>query len=318
MLDGNNLKILIILILLIIFIAVWIILTLHTIKLKKRVDNFVINKNLNDDISILGKLEKKYFKVRKRLVKYLKKKTKIKDEDNIILTCDKLLVSLITVIIYLIISFITFTVPSLLLIVFFLMLGYLLPTFKIMIMNRINKKLIEKDLLKAISLINNCLQSGKSIFQAIKTVSIELDGPIATQFEKIEKDLEKGLSLTDSFNRFEERVKLEEVDYITTSLLILNQTGGDMVSVFKSLEESFYTRRMLASELKATIASSKLVFYVLVSLPFIIYMLIGLTNPTYFIVFFKSQIGILLLILILLIYTLYVIIIRNIMKVEKY
>lgn len=317
--ESSNIKIIIILTLLIIFIIAWFMLTMRNISLKKRIDNYVINPNNNEDISILGKLEKLYLNIRKKMVKYLKKKQhNKKHEENLIFTCDKILSSIISLLIYLILSLITLNTPNLISIITFLLLGYLIPIFRKKIEYKLNRKRIEKDLLKVVSLINNSLQSGKSMIQAIKTVSREIDGPISLEFKKIEKDLEKGLSLTTAFNRFKDRINLEEVDYITVSLLILNQTGGDINSIFKSLEESFYIRRKLESELKATIASSKLVFQILVCLPFLIYLLIGMWNPTYFTIFFKSSVGFILFTIILLIYLLYIIIIKNIMKVEKY
>ena len=56
----------------------------------------------------------------------------------------------------------------------------------------------------------------------------------------------------------------------------------------------------------------------LVLLPIFLWLIIGLWNSTYFTVFFESTVGILLFLIIIFIYILYVVIIRNIMKVEKY
>lgn len=323
MLEGNNLKILIIFLVLIISIIIWLMITIRSIKLKKRISDYVINNNI-EDVSILGKVEKKYISIRKRLMRFLRKYIKFKDKtkeeknEELIFISNKILLSIIFLFGYLVLSIITFTKPLFVFAVLSLLIGYLIPIIKKEIDVRISKKLIERDLLKAISLINSSLQSGKSIIQAISVVGLELDGPIALEFKKIEKDLENGLSLFDAFTRFEKRVNLEEVEYITTSLFILNQTGGNIISIFSSIEEIFYTRGKLDSELKATISSSKLVFDLLVCLPFIIYLLIGLFNPNYFIIFFKSGIGLILFTVIVLIYILYIIIIKNIMKVEKY
>lgn len=323
MLESGNLKIIIILNVLILFSIIWLVLTFRSIRLRKRIDHYVIHSKDLEDISILGRLQQQYLKIRSKMVMFIKKNRKNNSwkeekEDKLTVTCDKILTSLLAFLTYLIFCLLTFTIPNIFLIIISLLIGYLFPTIKNKIIYQFNRKRIEKDLLKAISLISNSLQSGKSMIQAIKTVSQELDGPISIEFQKIEKDLEKGLSLSTAFTRFQKRVQLEEVEYIMVSLLILNQTGGDMISVFKSLEESFYVRRKLDSELKATIASSKLVFQILISLPFLIYLCIGFWNPTYFTIFFQSSLGFLLFSIIILIYLLYIIIIKNIMKVEKY
>lgn len=320
MFESGNIIMMIILIGLIIFLIVWLISTLRSINLKNRIDYYVINSKNIEDISILARLEKKYLKIRKKMIILIRKLSKStnKETEELEFTCDKILFSFIALLIYLIISIINIKLPNLILGVISLLVGYLFPILKSRIVNQFNRKRIEKDLLKAVSLINNSLQSGKSMLQAIKLVSQELDGPISNEFHIIEKDLEKGLSLSTAFTRFQKRVCLEEVDYIIVSLLILNQTGGDMISVFKSLEENFYIRRKLDNELKATIASSKLVFQILTILPLFIYIMIGLWNPTYFTIFFKSSFGVLLFLVIILIYLLYIIIIKSIMKVERY
>ena len=56
-------------------------------------------------------------------------------------------------------------------------------------------------------------------------------------------DLTYGLSLDVVFQRFEDRVKLNDVKYITTSLTILNNTGGNIVKVFESVEKTFFNNK---------------------------------------------------------------------------
>ncbi len=320
--SESNVKVLIILSLIMVVIIIWLMLTLRNIKIKKRISDYVINSSDTEDISLIGKVFKKYFKIRKSLVVILKKIFTKKIDNNynekLLYLADKLLLALTTLIIYLIISLINFKKPQFILMILSLLVGYLIPILRKKLLYIINRRQVEKDLLKAISLINSSLASGKSMIQSIKVISVELDGPIALEFEQIEKDLENGLSLRTAFDRFSKRVNLEEVNYIATSLIILNQTGGDIKFLFKTLEERFYTRRRLNNELNAITASSKLLFQILVFMPIFLFILISLFSPNYFATFFKSELGLIIFSLIILIYLLYVVLIKNIMKVEKY
>jgi len=155
-----------------------------------------------------------------------------------------------------------------------------------------------------------------SIIQAIEIVKNELEGAIGDEFKKIYLDMSYGLTIETVFDRFYKRVKLDDAKFITTSLTLLNKTGGNIVKVFKSIEREFFDKKKLNDELKMATSSSVFVYKLLLVIPFIVCFLIFILNPSYFNPLFKTQIGLLVLILILLLYLMYAIIIKRIMRVE--
>jgi len=194
--------------------------------------------------------------------------------------------------------------------------GFFLPDVFLNIEFSRKRKRIEEDLLKAIIIMNNAFSSGRNIIQATQIVVSELDGPIQDEFRKIYLDINYGLSLDVVFNRFYERVKLEDAKYITTSLSLLNKTGGDIVQIFSRLEKSIFDKKNLKNELYSLTASSRFVFKMLVGLPIIFILLIFILNPSYFAPLFTSPLGIIILIFTILLYILYIIIIRKVLEVE--
>lgn len=196
------------------------------------------------------------------------------------------------------------------------LITFFLPDIVLAIDFSKKRKRIEDDLLKAIIIMNNSFQSGRNIMQAIEIVKTELDGPIQDEFKKIYLDITYGLSLDVVFNRFYERVKLEDAKYITTSLSLLNKTGGDIIKVFSMIEKSIFDKKNIKNELYSLTASSRFVFKFLVALPFVFALLIFILNPSYFIPLFTLPIGIIILIFIILLYILYILIIQKILKVE--
>ncbi len=177
------------------------------------------------------------------------------------------------------------------------------------------KKEQENDLLKAITIMNNSFKSGHSIMQAIKLVSTELDSPLGLEFKKMYVDLTYGLSLDIVFKRFESRVKLENVKYITTSLTILNETGGDIVKVFDGVEKTFFYNKKLDDELENLTAASKMLYYVLLFIPIVFVLFIYLLDSTYFTPLFTSTIGYIIIGIIIILYISYIMVIKRIMKV---
>lgn len=199
---------------------------------------------------------------------------------------------------------------------FVFLVGFFLPDLFLKISFLKKQKQVEEDLLKAILIMNNSFKSGRNIMQAIYAVKTELIGPIADEFEKIYLDITYGLSLEVVFNRFYERIKLEDAKYIASSLTLLNKTGGNIIQVFSTIEKSVFERKKLRNELKSLTAASVFVFRVLVFLPFIFILTIYCLNPTYFMPLFKNPIGILFLLLILLLFILYIFIIKKVLKVN--
>ena len=181
---------------------------------------------------------------------------------------------------------------------------------------KIYRKKLENDLLQAIIIMNNAFKSGRSITQAIDLVTTELDGPIAREFEKMSMELSFGLSIDVVFSRFSERVKLEEVTYLTASLSILNKTGGNIIKVFSSIEKSMFNKRKLRIEMNALTGASRLIVYVLFLVPLFFVIMISLINPGYFSPFFTNPIGIILLIFMIIYYIIYIVLVSKIMKVR--
>ena len=79
--------------------------------------------------------------------------------------------------------------------------------------------------------------------QAIEIVAKELKGPISQEFKKMHLEISYGLSLDVVFERFSKRIESEEVSYITSSLSILNKTGGNIIKVFSSIEKMLFNKR---------------------------------------------------------------------------
>lgn len=305
------------------FIAffIWILFTLNSIRLNNRIKNQTVKLKKEVSESWLDKLIDWYnLEKEKYIKKYFKNKTSKQNQSKAYLSSvfDKTLSMVITVIVYLLLSLFYLNIPSMLEIVTVMIIGYLIPTFTEMVKLEYNKKLIKKELLKSIMLINNGLAGGKTIKESIKVTTKKLDGPLKLEFERVINDLDHGLSIENAFKRVEKRTKVKDILYLTTSLSILGKTGGNIVEVFSYLETVFKTRKKLELELSSTIASSKLVFIILSVLPLLMIVGMNLFYDNYLIQFINNPLGNLLGILIVIIYLTYLVFITKLIKIEDY
>ena len=194
--------------------------------------------------------------------------------------------------------------------------GFFLPDLIYYFKYRNYRKTLENDLLQAIIIMNNAFKSGRSITQAINLVSKELKGPIAEEFKKMNLELSFGLGLDVVFQRLYERIKIEEISYLTASLTILNQTGGNIVEVFSSIEKSLFNKKKLRLELKSMTGGSRMIVNVLTIVPVAFILMIWVINPTYFLPLLTNKLGLVIIGIILIYYIVYIIVIRKLLKVK--
>ena len=317
---------------LIIDIIVFLIMTKKSIDLEKRITHFSISSINDKQVSFFDSAFTKYNsllsrftnflsrfrfinRISKRYDKYLERGKDIRIR-SINIISNKIVLSFLAVLLVILTAAFRERNITILQVLVAVLIGYLLPDIILAIRNSKKNKQIENDLLKAVLIMSNAFKSGRSIMQAVKIVSEELDGPVAEEFKKIYVDLNYGLDIDVAFDRLSSRMKLEETKYMASSLTILNKTGGNVVKVFNSIENSFFERKKLNDELKSVTALSDFVFKVLIAIPFIIFAMICIFNKTYFAPFVTSNIGRLLLIIIIIIYILYIIFVTKIMKIR--
>ena len=197
-----------------------------------------------------------------------------------------------------------------------LTLGFFLLDIVYFTKYKVYRMHIENDLLQAIIIMNNAFKSGRSIMQAIDLVANELEGPIAEEFKKMALEISFGLSIENVFRRFSERIQLEEVRYLTASLSILNKTGGNIIKVFSSIEKTLFNQKKLNLELKSLTGSSKIIVYVLFVVPFLFVIFISVIDPTYFLPMIKTPFGFIITSIILVVYIIYIFVVKKVMKVR--
>lgn len=303
-----------------------------SLKLERRISKYSIDSINDDTISFFDLISNKYKSLVNKLSDQLNKFIIIKkyasrynkyinyenDKDTTAMdfVSNKIFICIAFVLIISFARIIEAKMPSALDIIVSVLFGFFFLDIYFKIYDYRKKKRIEQDLLNAIIIMNNAFRSGRSTMQAIEIVSTELKGPIAQEFRKMHLEISYGLSLDVVFERFSKRVESEEVNYITSSLSILNKTGGNIIKVFSSIEKMLFNKRKLRAEMKSLTSSARMISRILLIMPFIFVAIIILLKNDYFNVLFTTTLGKVILCLIILLYTLYAFIVNKIMKVR--
>ena len=327
----NTSFIIIILILILLLIGFIIMLFSNIfIDYNTRFINYTITSNKNNSLTLFERLFNTTWKIIKKISKILNKsevfskygnsfnkyisynEKNIKGIDYVSI---KFIISILFGLVYLLTTLykVEYNIMILLLV---LIISFFILDIYFIIEHKNRRKKIEEDLLSALIIMNNAFKSGMNIMQAVNIVENELDGAIKEEFKKINIDIKYGLSLETVFERFYNRVKIEDIKYIASSLSLINKTGGNIVKVFGSIEKNYYDKKKIKDEMKSLVSSSIFMFRLLIGMPILLCLIILVVNPSFFLPLITTDIGKLIIVLVLILYTLYVIVVRKIMKVN--
>ena len=303
-----------------------------SLKKEKRIGYYSLDPIVDNSLSLIDKLIDKYFRFVKSQrkfigkIKFLKKKSRKYEKyikykyrerfEAIDFITNKLVISFNFLLLTIFSQVFTIKVLSIYELIINYFIGYYLLDIYLFFDYKRQIRLIENELLRAIIIMNNAFKAGKSTLQAVEIASLELPEPICDEFKKMYLDMKYGLSVDTVFERFAKRVNLEEAVYLSSSLTILNKTGGNIVEVFSSIERTLFDKKKLREELKNITASANMIVKILLVVPFIFIGLIYILNPNYFDPLFSSPLGYIVIALIVVMLIIYLLILRKIMKVE--
>jgi tight adherence protein B len=155
--------------------------------------------------------------------------------------------------------------PLILLIGMFI--GFMLPRFwlgrrKSGRMNSFNKQLPD-----TITLIANALRAGSSFLQAIELVVRESRPPISTEFGRVIREVNLGLSFEVALENMVRRVKSDDLELMATAISIQHTVGGNLAEILDSIAYTIRERVRIQGEIRTLTAQQRLSGYVVGFLP---------------------------------------------------
>ena len=298
-----------------------------------RIQYYSLKPIKNEEISFSERIVNSYLSFVKKFRKLIKKSNyfvmrskkyekyiKYKDRDriqNVDFITNKFIISIIFILLTTISQIFTTKSFSFFGYIINYFIGYYLLDFLLFLNYKRKTRNIENDLLRAIIIMNNCFKAGKSTLQALKVASDELPYPLGDEFKKMYLDMKYGLSIDTVFERFARRVNIDEAIYLSSSLTILNKTGGNIVEVFSSIERTLFDKKKLKEEMKNISAAPKIVVIILSIIPIIFVFIVYLLNPMYFNPLFNSVLGYVIISIIIIMFIIYLILLLKTLKVDE-
>lgn len=229
----------------------------------------------------------------------------------------KLLVGLAFSLLYVFVSAL-YRVPMMIIVIIVLfILGYVIPDFYCIYLKSNNIRMLDKNLLSAIIVMNNDFRASRSVEQAIKDVIDRTENPVSSEFKRVLADTKVGLSYGEAFKRLYIRTGSSIVEKMSYSFFLYQECGTDLIEIFESLEKELIENEKLSNEIGFINGTNRLFRAVFTILPvvFIVSLLIMNNNINKLLDDYK---GIILIVVLLILFLLYLLGIKHIVRRYDY
>lgn len=175
--------------------------------------------------------------------------------------------------------------------------GLILPDLYLRASRAIRKQRFRGQLVDVLLVLSSSLRAGLSLTQAIEVVALEMSPPASQEFGRVIKAYRVGRTLEEALQRLNERMASEELNLMTTALLVARETGGDVTRLISQVITTIREKKKLSEQIQTLTMQGKLQAYVMSSLPVAFALMVRTFNPSYYDVLLRDAMGQMLLIL---------------------
>ena len=156
-----------------------------------------------------------------------------------------------------------------------------------MIKRRVNK--FNVNFPDAIELMVRGLRSGLPITETLGIVASEIPGPVGLEFRMVADKMKIGRTMEAALQETADRLGTAEFQFFVITLAIQRETGGNLAETLSNLADVLRKRAQMKLKIRAMSSESKASAYIVGSLPFVVFTLVWMINPTYMGGFFTDQ-----------------------------
>jgi tight adherence protein B len=170
-------------------------------------------------------------------------------------------------------------------------IGFAIPAFIVKNMILARKSKFSSQITDGLMILSSCLKGGLSLLQSIEALVEELPAPLSQEFGLILRENKMGIALEESFENLNKRMPSEELNLLTTAILVARETGGDITLLFGRLIGTIRAKIKLNDNVKTLSMQGKIQGFVMSFLPIGFGLLVISFNPNYFDIMLSHPLG---------------------------
>jgi len=146
-------------------------------------------------------------------------------------------------------------------------IGLVLPSVFIKQKEANRRRLLRSQLVDTLMIMSGSLKAGLSLLQSMEAVVQGMPPPISQEISYVLKEVHMGRALDEALCNFKERVRLDDVDLIVTTILVARDTGGNLTETFSQLVSTIRETQKLVGKVRVLCTQAKLQGIIMSLLP---------------------------------------------------
>jgi tight adherence protein B len=177
-------------------------------------------------------------------------------------------------------------------------------------------KRFEEQFPEALDMLSRAIRAGHAFQTAMGMVADELPDPVGPEFKKTFDQQNYGLPLKDALNELSERLKMLDVRFFVTAVMIQRDTGGNLAEILDNLAHVVRERFKILRQVRVHTAHGRFTGYVLLALPAALAVALQFINPEHMGLLFNERMGQMMLLGAIVMQTIGYVWIRKVIKIE--
>lgn len=139
----------------------------------------------------------------------------------------------------------------------------------------------EEQLPDALDFLSRSMRAGHGFSVALEMLAADSPDPLGGAFRKVSNEIHLGSALDVALGRLVQQVPIIDVRFFVSSVVLQQETGGNLGEILSKLAEIIRERFRLRGTVKAAAAHGKVTGMVLVLMPVAVTIFLLLGNPAY-------------------------------------
>lgn len=236
--------------------------------------------------------------------------------DNAIINIKKEEIIKIEIFFGIFLFFITLLLKNIFIIILGILFMFYLPKIYINYQHTNYVNDFSRNLTKFIETVISSLKAGLSISNALKIVAEKDKSAVGKEIKDLLYKISLGKSFKVALLEMSAKIKTKEIEILVSALITGIETGGNISNILEGILQTIRKREELNRELKSLTSQGVLSGIIVGLLPFFLLIAIFFIDPQFIEPLFKTQTGIILLILAVFMEILGMFFIRKIIKID--
>ena len=159
--------------------------------------------------------------------------------------------------------------------------GLLLPNFFVSTLIRRRRDTFVDKLAEGIDVMVRGVKAGLPISETVIAVANEAKSPVKEIFAEVADRVRVGAQVDEAFAQAAENIDAPELKFLSITLSVQKETGGNLAETLENLAEILRKRRQMKLKIRAVSSEARASASILGSLPFVMFGILLLVNPGY-------------------------------------